>query len=223
MHQILATVVALAAITGATIYEGIRFGLWNDADPAELAYFTERLTGVPESFGDWTSEPAPEDAGQLAAAEVRGHVSRIYENRKTGAKVNVFLACGKTHPMSIHSPDACYAATGFTQGDTNRRWVDVNGRMAEFWAATFNREAMLQRESLDIAWAWAPGDGLWQAPTNPRPHFSDKDALFKLYVITRLDAQSNNQQASEAFLAEFLPLIDKILFEAEKPELESAE
>src|SRR5688500_18533009 len=133
MHQILATVVALVAIGGVTIYEGIRFGLWNYSDPAELEHFAERLKSVPEEFGDWTSEPAPEDAEQLAAAEVRGDVSRIYSNRVTGAQVNVFLACGKTNPMAVHTPDACYVATGYTQGETNRRWVNANGRQGEFW------------------------------------------------------------------------------------------
>ena len=223
MHQILATAVALVAIGGVTIYEGVRFGLWNYSDPAELEHFAARLKSVPEEFGDWKSEPAPEDAAQLAAAEVRGHVSRIYENRTTGAKVNVFLACGKTNPMAVHTPDACYAATGYTQGETNRRWVHANGRQGEFWAAPFSRTTLLQEESLDIAWAWAPAEGPWQAPTNPRPHFSDKDSLYKLYVITRLDEERTTQGASEAFLTDFLPILDKLLFEPAAREADAAE
>jgi hypothetical protein len=170
---------------------------------------------VPESFGDWTSEPAPFDEAQLQAAEVRGHVSRNYIHRKTGARVNVFLSCGKTHPMSIHSPDLCYAAAGFTQGEASRRYTHVNGRSAELWYAQFTREVDLIKETLDIFWSWAPDDGNWQAPTNPRPHFSNKNALYKLYVITTPGAKSENKGATDAFLEDFLPLLDKKLFATE--------
>src|SRR6185312_15341632 len=123
MNQIFATVIALAAIAGTTVYEGIRFEFWTNIDPEVLNRFAENLKAVPESFGDWSSEPAAVDEAQMAAAEIVAHVSRDYVNRKTGAKVNVFLVCGKTHPMAIHSPDQCYAAAGFKQGDANRKYI----------------------------------------------------------------------------------------------------
>jgi hypothetical protein len=217
MNQIMATVVALAAIAGTTVYEGVRFGFWNDADPEELNQFAKLLADVPESFGDWTSEPAPYDANQLAAAEVREHVSRFYIHRRTGAKLNVFLSCGKTHPMAIHSPDQCYPAAGFTKGETSRQYKHYNGRVAEFWFSRFTRTAGIQEEAQDILWSWAPDDGNWQAPTNPRPHFSNKNALYKLYVFSVPGAHSDNKAAADAFLEEFLPVLDERLFKANQP------
>ncbi len=212
MNQMMATIVALAMIAGTTIYEGLRFEFWNSSDPQELNRFVERMKQVPAKFGDWTSSESAIDQGQLGAAEVRGHVSRDYINSKTGAKVNVFLVCGKTHPMAIHSPDACYAAVGFKQGDPSRKYITANGRTAEFWSAHFTREMNLEKQALDILWAWAPDSGDWEAPTNPRPHFSNKDALCKLYVITQPGDESGNKPAAIAFLEDYLPVLHKVLF-----------
>jgi hypothetical protein len=212
MNQVLSAVVALAAIAGVTVYEGVRFGFWSDADPEEINRFVELLRGVPESFGDWTSEPAKSDEVQLTAAEVRGHFSRDFIHRKTGARVNVFLACGKTHPMAIHSPDQCYPAAGYKEGERSRKYKIVNGRSAEFWYARFTRSAGFQQEDQDILWSWAPDDGNWQAPTNPRPHFSNKNALFKLYVFSAPGEQPENKLAVDEFLDDFLPILDERLF-----------
>jgi peptidoglycan/xylan/chitin deacetylase (PgdA/CDA1 family) len=217
MNQMMATIVAVAMIAGTTIYEGLRFEFWNSSDPEELNRFVERLKQVPEKFGDWTSTESQVDNGQLGAAEIRGYVARDYVNSKTGAKVNIFLVCGKTHPMAIHSPDACYAAVGFKQGDPSRKYITVNGRQAEFWSSHFTRDLNLERQGLDIFWSWSPDTGNWEAPTNPRPHFSNKNALYKLYVITQPGEQSGNKAATEAFLEDFLPVLDKILFVPAEP------
>jgi hypothetical protein len=221
MNQFVAMVIALSAITGVTIYEGVRFEFWSSADPEELNHFAQRLKSVPQSFGDWSSQPADADEEQLAAAQVYAHVSRDYIHGKTGAKVNVFLVCGKTHPMAIHSPDQCYAAAGFEQGDPSRKYVDVNGRAAELWSSQFTREANLDRVALNIVWGWAADDGVWQAPTSPRPHFSNKNALYKIYLISSPGAEADTEQ----FLKDFLPVLDERLFTPveTKAEAETAE
>jgi hypothetical protein len=219
MNQLVAMIIALSAITGVTIYEGVRFEFWRTTDPEELNHFAKRLETVPESFGDWSSRPAAVDDVQLAAAQVRAHVSRDYTNRKTGAKVNVFVVCGKVHPMAIHSPDQCYAAVGFTQGDPSRKYVAVNGRTAEFWSSRFTRQENLETQALDIVWAWAADDGIWQAPTSPRPHFSSENALYKIYLMTPPGAEADADQ----FLKDFLPVLDKALFTPAEPKTEPAE
>ena len=212
-------IIALSAITGVTIYEGIRFEFWSTADPEELSHYAERLKNVPDSFGDWTSVPAEVDKDQLRWAQVYAHVSRDYVNQKTGAKVNVFLVCGKTHPMAIHSPDQCYAAAGFQQGDPSRKYIDANGRSAELWSSRFTREVNLEQQALDIIWAWAADEGAWQAPTSPRPHFSNKSALYKIYVITPPGSEGD----AEAFLKEYLSILDKVLFQPAEPSTESTD
>jgi hypothetical protein len=220
MNQIISMVVALSAIAGVTVYEGLRFGFWNDADPAELNHFAERLAAVPKEFGDWSSDEAKVDPVQIAAAGVRAYISRDYVNHKTGAKVNVFLVCGKTHPMAIHSPDQCYAAAGFTQGDTNRKYIQAEGRTAELWAAQFTREADLGSQKIDILWSWAPDDGNWLAPTTPRPFFANKNALYKLYVIAEPGAGGEKKMAAEVFLEDFLVELNNLLFAPIEPETE---
>jgi hypothetical protein len=222
MNQIISMVVALSAIAGVTVYEGIRFGVWNNADPEELNQFAERLERVPREFGDWTSEEAKITQAEIKAADIRAYISRDYVHKKSGAKLNVFLVCGKTHPMAIHSPDQCYAAAGFAQGETNRRYVQAEGRTAELWGAQFTRDTELGAQKLEVLWSWSPDDGNWQAPTNPRPHFSNKDALFKIYVISQPGTEVDNRLASDVFLESFLVELNKLLFapteaEAEEP------
>jgi hypothetical protein len=213
-------VVAMSAIAGVTVYEGIRFGFWNDSDPEELSHFAERLEKVPLEFGDWTSQMAKVDQRELDAAGIRAYLSRDYVHKKSGAKLNVFLVCGKTHPMAIHSPDQCYAAAGYVQGETNRRYIKAEGRTAEIWGALFTREAELGSQKLEVLWSWAPDDGNWEAPTNPRPHFSNKNALYKLYVIAQPGTEIDNRPAAEVFLESFLVELDKLLFAPLEPETE---
>jgi hypothetical protein len=219
MNQIISMIVALSAIAGVTVYEGIRFGIWNDADPEELSYFAERLEGVPREFGDWTSEEAKVTQTEIDAAGIRAYISRDYVHKKSGAKLNVFLVCGKTHPMAIHSPDQCYAAAGFARGETNRRYIQAEGRTAELWGAQFTRDTELGLQKLDVLWSWAPDDGNWQAPTNPRPHFSNKNALYKIYVIAQPGTEVDNRLAADVFLEAFLVELDKLLFAPNEPEV----
>jgi hypothetical protein len=222
MNQIMSMVVALSAIAGVTVYEGIRFGFWNDSDPEELNYFAERLQKVPAQFGDWTSDSAKITQEEVKAAGIRAYVSRDYVHKKSGAKLNVFLVCGKTHPMAIHSPDQCYAAAGYKQGETNRRYIQAEGRTAELWCAQFTREADLGTQKLEVLWSWAPDDGSWQAPTNPRPHFSNKNALYKIYVIAPPGAEVENRPAAEVFLESFLVELNKLLFTPIEPEADES-
>jgi hypothetical protein len=220
MNQIISMVVALSAIAGVTVYEGIRFGFWNDSDPEELEHFAARLEDLPREFGDWTSEEAKVDPREIAAAGIRGYISRDYIHKKSGAKLNVFVVCGKTHPMAIHSPDQCYAAAGYAQGETNRRYIQAEGRTAELWGAQFTRDTELGTQKLEVLWSWAPDDGSWQAPTNPRPHFSNKNALYKIYVISQPGTEVENRLAADVFLESFLVELNKRLFKPIEPEAE---
>ena len=79
-------------------------------------------------------------------------------------------------------------------------------------SARFTRDTNLERQALDIVWGWAPDTGVWEAPTNPRPHFSNKDVLCKIYVITQPGEESGNKPAAVGFLEDFLPVLDKVLF-----------
>jgi hypothetical protein len=213
-------VVALSAIAGVTVYEGIRFGFWNNADPEELNHFAERLERVPSQFGDWTSEESKVEQREIGAAGIRAYVARDYIHKKSGAKLNVFLVCGKTHPMAIHSPDQCYAAAGYARGETNRRYIQAEGRTAELWGAQFTRDTELGTQRLEVLWSWAPDDGIWQAPTNPRPHFSNKNALYKIYVIAQPGTEVENRLAADVFLEGFLVELDKLLFKPTEAENE---
>jgi hypothetical protein len=220
MNQIAAYVIAGAAIIGVTIYDGLRWERWGARDPAELDRFVKQLSQLPNSVGEWDSEPAPYEEKQIAAAEIRGHYSRIFTNRETGAKVNVFLVCGKTKPTIDHSPDQCYAAAGYAlQGEAHRETIEYGETRGEFKRGRFGRETALDREQVEVLWAWTH-DGVWTAPTNPRMTFANVGALYKLYVINTPDSAAEGKRASEVFLKEFLPIVDRHLFQAPLTEVE---
>ena len=183
MNQIAAYTIAGLAILGVTIFDGVRWERWGARDPAELDRFAEQLRLIPHSVGDWDSKPAPNDDSQIKAAEIHGHYSRIFQNRRTGATVNVFLVCGKTKPTIDHSPDQCYAAAGYAlQGEADRDSIDYGDRKGEFKRGRFGRETSLGSEQVEILWAWTH-DGEWTAPTSPQMTFASVGALYKLYVI----------------------------------------
>jgi hypothetical protein len=232
MNQIAAYAIAAAAIVGVTIYDGLRWERWGARDPAELDRFVKLLEHIPNQVGDWDSEPAPSDPVQIAAAEIRGNYSRIFHNRRTGAKVNVFLVCGKTKPIIDHSPDQCYAAAGYDSiGEAHREPIPYGETKGEFKRGRFGRDTALDREQVEVLWGFTH-DGIWTAPTNPRMTFANFGALYKLYVINPPQPAIDGTSASAAFLKDFLPIVDRHLFQvpvaesqgetAEQPAAEAA-
>jgi hypothetical protein len=225
MNQIAAYVIAGVAIVGVTVFDGLRWERWGARDPAELERFAQQLRLIPNHVGDWDSEPAPNDEKQIQAAEIRGYYSRIFHNRRTGASVNVFLVCGKTKPIVDHSPDQCYAAAGFElQGEAHREPVEYGDRKGEFKRGRFGRDTALEREEVEVLWAWTH-EGDWTAPTNPRMTFASVGALYKIYVINTPGAAIDGKRANEEFLKEFLPIVDRQLFQTAvaDPQPETAE
>jgi hypothetical protein len=212
MNQIAAYVIAGAAIVGVTIYDGLRWERWGARDPAELDRFVQLIDRIPTQIGDWESVAAPSDPKQISAAEIRGHYSRTFHNRRTGASVNVFLVCGKTKPMIDHSPDQCYAAAGYElQGEAHRETIEFGESRGEFKRGRFGKETALDREQVEVLWAWTH-DGNWTAPTAPRMTFANLGALYKLYVINPPQPGIDGSPASTAFLKDFLPVVEKQLF-----------
>lgn len=153
------------------------------------------------------------DARQLAVTEAAGHLSRSYIHRRTGAEVAVVVLCGRPGPISLHSPEVCYAGAGFTlRGETETCSVPgENAPAAQLFKATFVKEGPAP-EILKVFWAWK-ADGAWAATTNPRLAFARSTVLYKLYAIRRLGRPDENpaQEPCLDFLRAFLPELDKRL------------
>jgi hypothetical protein len=104
------------AATVLIVTAGVVHGFWADrwvpaAEPQKAA---DRLATVPLTVGEWDGSD-PEKPGESVPGVV-GSLQRRYVNRVTGAAVVVALVCGRPGPVSIHTPDSCYTASGYDFG-----------------------------------------------------------------------------------------------------------
>jgi hypothetical protein len=197
----------------AAVYEGLRSDRWGKSE--DLVEAAKRLENVPAEFGDWTSETVEMDEKVLRVAEAAGHVSRIYKNRKNRAEVSVLLLCGRTGPIGAHTPDVCYAGSGYEMvGQPEKKTLPFGtNSAATYWSVRFEKkslDAIPQR----VCWMWG-NDGDWQAATNPRSEFALKKSLYKLYVTrgetNLLPTRDTQPDPIQEFLKDFLPEVKTAL------------
>src|SRR5262245_56797167 len=109
MFRFLLPAVGLTAV----IVTGAVHGLWTDRwglaeEPTTAA---ARMEGIALSLPDWEGQTASIDTRDLGGATAALH--RRYVHNRTGKEVTVFLVCGRPGPVAIHTPDVCYAGSGF--------------------------------------------------------------------------------------------------------------
>src|SRR4051812_35648701 len=98
----------------ALVAAGLVHGFWTDRWVAstELQTASQRLADIPYAIGDWQGTDIEVRPGS-AGAGVTGCIQRAYKNRRTGAQVSMALVNGRPGPVSIHTPEACYGASGY--------------------------------------------------------------------------------------------------------------
>jgi hypothetical protein len=151
--------------------------------------------------------------GKLGAvdAALAGSLQRQYVNRRTGQKVAVVLVCGRFGPVSIHTPEACYGASGYLVGGRTR--VAAPGGAGEFWTADAIRTTANEEKKVRIFWAWSAGDG-WTPADDARTRFARQPVLHKLYVLRDLNTLEETSKADPCldFMQLLLPELDRVLF-----------
>jgi hypothetical protein len=202
-----------AALASATlIVTGLVHGFWTDrwgnaVEPAEAA---ARLQDVPTTLGDWEvregeSKPAAVDP------HLAGTLQREYVNVRTGQKVAIMLVCGRFGPVSIHTPEACYGASGYQVGGRTR--VAAPAGRGDFWTADAVRTTANEETKLRIYWAWNAGKG-WSPADDARQAFARVPVLHKLYVVRDLNTLEENTRTDPCldFMQLLLPELDRVLF-----------
>src|SRR5262245_57362574 len=95
------------------VFSGIVHGVWTDrwADRSDLSAAAARLQNFPLNLGEWQGEDFEQarDNGQT----LPGVISRRYVHSSSGKAISIFVGCGRPGPVSIHSPDVCYAGSGY--------------------------------------------------------------------------------------------------------------
>src|SRR5262249_23209931 len=124
----------------AVLLCGVVHGFWTDrwgvaGNPAEAA---ARLTEIATELEDWQSRDLDLDQRQLGP--VSGYLHRRYVNRRTGDAVTLFMICGRPGPISIHTPDVCYGASGYEVGVPAKYEVSWDrSASAELWTAQLQK------------------------------------------------------------------------------------
>ncbi len=190
---------------------GLVHGFWTDrwVPPVETAQAAERLNAIPLEVGDWDGE-VQEVKGGEAGEGVAGCIKRRYVHRKSGTAVSLFLVCGRSGPVSIHTPEACYGASGFLINTKDRFEADSGDNL---WKTDAVRTSATEETRLRLYWGWNGGSG-WTASKDARVQFVRYPVLYKLYVVRELDGltDSNRNEPCEDFLRVLLPALRATLF-----------
>jgi hypothetical protein len=203
----------IAALLGSTalIACGLVHGFWTDrwVPPVVTAQAAERMDAIPLELGEWDGETIEVKPGE-AGAGVAGCIKRRYVNRKSGSAISLFLVCGRFGPVSIHTPEVCYGASGFTVSPKDRIELASGDN---FWKTDALRSSTTEETRLRLFWAWNGGDG-WTASDEARMQFVRRPVLYKLYVVREINGMndSSHNEPCEEFLGVLLPSLRRILF-----------
>lgn len=209
MRRMLLPSLALLLIVGTGVVHGMRTGRWQPG--AALTDAAARLGTIPTRIGDWEGEEVPLKGREPTG--VAGHFCRRYTNARTGEAVTMFLVCGRPGPIAIHTPDVCYAASGYATG-TPIKYAPRRENAADFWTTDMVRTTNADRSQLRIFWAWNAGNG-WQADDQPRLHFAAAPVLFKMYLLRELSGvgdPSLDRDPVVSFAQCLLPALNPVLF-----------
>ncbi len=214
-----------AICIGVLVVSGLAHGLashrWHSESPL-LAQAVARLERTPLVIGTWRGTARQLDSAELTKAGVAEAFLRSYDSSDRRARVHVLLVCGYPGPVSVHSPEACFPAAGYTLIGVPTRYqapFSSGARPAEFWKAGFSGGSGLVPAHRTTYWAWN-ATGAWQAPDQPRWAFASSPILYKLYVSCETIPADEGLESSvcEAFLADLLPALQQTLFPDREPE-----
>ncbi len=228
--------VGLVLIVLTSVVEGLWTLRWDDATSEELRALVAAVGQVPleipskVSGGGWDGHRLEEkaDPKELEVAGAEGHFAATYQPRSGGEPVQVYLICGRSRSVSVHTPDACYPGAGFTmEGQSQKYFIPYQpagtnapdqARTAEFTTAVFVKSEHTGTQRLRVFWAWNAGNG-WQSPDFPRWVFGGRRPLNKLYLIAEAPVnQTVEDSPCVAFAKDLLPELDQRLFpEAQTP------
>jgi hypothetical protein len=183
MTRLVVPIIALAAVLGTGLVHGFWTGRWESGEEAARA--GALLRQLPLHLGDWKGqelEPDPREVGHVS-----GYLYRRYVNQRSGASVAVILASGRPGPVSIHTPDVCYVASGYDSAhwQTFAPPLDRALPPAEFKTAHFVKTKSAGQTHVRVCWSWNAG-GTWMVPDNPRLAFAQYPVLYKIHMVREL-------------------------------------
>jgi hypothetical protein len=207
--------IALPVVVGYGAAEGWWTDRWRPSE--ELENSAARLRELAVEVGPCQGQPLDLTEREQAIGQIKAYWRRRFVHPPSGKVFEVLLVCGRPGPLAAHTPEVCFAGSGYRMvAEPVRQAVGTaNGSAAEFWTALFRREEGPLPDPLRVWWAWN-ATGAWEAPANARFHFARHAALYKLYVVQYL-SQVNDPgapAAAQQFVGCLLPALQRQLFRA---------
>ena len=203
------------ALIGCVVMAFLALGIRNTvkmlgAESNDRVQVQERLNGIPDSIGPWRAEDSPLSEKQLRIAEADASLSRIYRHANGYDALNVLVLYGEPGPLGAHTPEICYAGTGYQQQGGAKVHVRPSSD-DKFWTSYFGKPN--EAAGIQLYWAWRAKDGPWMATDSPRLAFADQSRIYKIYLSRTTFAQDKSEasRVPDAFLSEFLPLLDGVI------------
>jgi hypothetical protein len=164
------------------------------------------------TLGEWQGRAREFDASGLGP--IAGCLTRHYVNQRTGVGVTMSLVCGRPGPVAIHTPDVCYAASGYEAENSTTFAPSLGPTLpaAEFKTAQFVRTKAAEQTNLRVIWSWNAG-GAWTVSDSPRFAFARQPVLYKLHLVREL-ASPNEPLADDPcieFMQFLLPELQKMV------------
>lgn len=187
MKQLIAYVTAGVLLLGCGVVHGYLTLRW--VGPAQIREAAERVPDFPMKIGDWVGTDLEVAKEQMQQTEAYGYISRRYVNQKTDDVITMMLLCGRTGPLSVHSPTVCLQGNGLqVRGDQKQYSLvgDVTRPWGRLWSADFDGERQGDRTAQRVFWGWSKDAAEWSAPDHPRLAFAGAPYLYKLYITRGL-------------------------------------
>jgi hypothetical protein len=179
MRQYVLVGAALAAVLLTGLVHGFWTGRWETTGRAAEAM--DRVEQAALDLADWQGQTEELDSRYKDPLSLS--IYRRYLHRGNGREVTMLLVGGRPGPVSIHTPDVCYGASGYQV--TTPEKVEVPGLAANFWVAQMVKKKAGEEKRLRVFWSWNAGRG-WTASDSPRFAFAAGGLLFKLYLVREL-------------------------------------
>ncbi len=211
MQRLICSALAITLL----LVSGLVHGYWTDRwKPAtDLTRAADRLDGIPLTLGDWDGHPLEVKASAVDPRVTRC-LERRYVNRVSGEAVAIALVVGRAGPISIHTPEVCYSASGYVI--SSRGAAVIPGRSEEFFTMDAVRTRGSDESRIRLYWAWNAGSG-WETAVHPRLKFAARRVLYKLYVTRDLTnlGEPSREDPCVTFLQVLLPELQEALFSEE--------
>lgn len=218
MNRLLVPViVAVVLIAATTVVEGVFLkDRWADPE-IEAAELGKRFANVPKKIGDWTGVDTPVEEEVQERAGAVNFVNRRYTHAQTNRYVDLWLIIGHARDIIRHTPDICYASSGYhQQGSILQHDIPYDDKTAQFFTSKFQKENELVRQIERVFWAWNhPSKQKWEAPEGARYYYGmSTRTLYKMYFTSPVSAEDDTVEDSLAaeFAELILPAIDAALF-----------